>query len=149
LPNGLEETFFVDKDKHSVGIVVFTNDNKFVLVKQWRPNVEKEVIEIPGGSIEENEEPINAAKRECKEETGYFGDFVHLASIPYSPYSLGIRHTYLCQNAKKINDELDLDPNEIIKVVLLDMKEVRELIKTGKIRNFDAIYMALDKLNII
>ena len=146
LPNGMQDEFYITKDKDSVGIFAITQDNKVVLVKQWRPNTEKEEIEIPGGGVEENEDINKAAIRELKEETGYGGDFIHLASLQYSPYSLGKRHLFLCKNAKKIENELDLDPNEFLKVIIMDLDEVKEKIKNGKIRGFEAIYMGLDKL---
>lgn len=63
-------------NKPAVGIVAITNENKVVLVEQFRPPVQRNVIEIPAGLSgdipgAEDEALIEAAKRELLEETGY------------------------------------------------------------------------------
>src|SRR5438093_387640 len=59
-----------------VGIVAVTDNDRLVLVEQFRPPLGKRVIEIPAGLAgdvagHENEELLLAAKRELREETGY------------------------------------------------------------------------------
>ncbi|MGE5611268.1 MAG: NUDIX hydrolase, partial [Bacillota bacterium] len=59
-----------------VGIVAVTEDRKLILVEQYRPPVDKRVIEIPAGLVgdvagKESELLVEAAKRELEEETGY------------------------------------------------------------------------------
>ena len=59
-----------------VGIIAVTNDGKLILVEQFRPPVNKNVIEIPAGLSgdtpnSKNEDLRLAASRELEEETGY------------------------------------------------------------------------------
>lgn len=51
-----------------MAIVAITNDNKIVLVKQYRKSIEKELYELPSGKIEIGESPLDCAIRELKEE---------------------------------------------------------------------------------
>ena len=55
----------------AVGIVAITNENKVVLVKQYRKAIEKAIWEIPAGKLEQGENPRDCAIRELKVETGY------------------------------------------------------------------------------
>lgn len=55
----------------SVVILALTPENRIVLVRQFRPAIEKYTLEMPAGCIDPNEKPIEAAARELYEETGY------------------------------------------------------------------------------
>lgn len=60
----------VERDS-SVCIVAITDEDEIILVKQFRKPADKELVEIPAGMIDFEEEPIKAAIRELEEETGY------------------------------------------------------------------------------
>jgi ADP-ribose pyrophosphatase len=69
---------FASRNTHrpAVGIVALTDENRVVLVEQYRPPVERNVVELPAGLAgdvagAENELLVDAAKRELLEETGY------------------------------------------------------------------------------
>ena len=62
--------------KGAVAILAVTEDRKVILVEQYRPPVNRKVIELPAGlagdiPLQEDEPLVVAAKRELKEETGY------------------------------------------------------------------------------
>lgn len=55
----------------AVAVVPITEDNKIVMVKQFRKSVEEYLLEVPAGKLEIGEEALECAKRELLEETGY------------------------------------------------------------------------------
>ena len=86
---------FVDRNGTSgtVAIIPITMDNKIILVEQYRPPVQKNVVELPAGLAgdvpgEENEDLLAAAKRELLEETGYEAELME--NITEGPSSPGI-----------------------------------------------------------
>lgn len=65
------------------GIVILvpvTPDGRVVLIRQFRPVLGRPVIELPAGLVEEGEEPLDAARRELIEETGYMADALQTLS---------------------------------------------------------------------
>jgi ADP-ribose pyrophosphatase len=64
------ETFWSVRTGGYVAVVALTDDGLIPLVSQFRPAVEAHVLELPSGTIEENEAPADAARRELLEETG-------------------------------------------------------------------------------
>jgi ADP-ribose pyrophosphatase len=51
-------------------VLVVTDGGELILVRQYRPGAELEVLELPAGAIEEGESPVEAADRELAEECG-------------------------------------------------------------------------------
>src|SRR5437899_5247818 len=54
-----------------VAIVAFTRRDELVLVRQFRPAIERHTLELPSGHVERNETPETAARRELLEECGF------------------------------------------------------------------------------
>lgn len=149
LPNGMIDTFFIDKGNDSVQVLPITKDNHVVLVRQFRPGSEQYEYELPGGGLGKDENSKLGAMRELKEETGLVcepNNIIHLADLQYGPYSTGKRISFLALQCEDSGMGLDLDKNEFLKVEKLSMDKFRELLRSGKVRGVDAAYIALDKI---
>src|SRR5690625_984707 len=74
LPDGNRSKREIVKHPGAVAIIAVTDKGKIILVKQYRKPLERSLIEIPAGRIEEGEDPKVTAIRELEEETGYTTD---------------------------------------------------------------------------
>ena len=72
LPNGNETTREWIKHPGASAVLPVTEDGKVILVRQYRYPVDRVTLEIPAGKLDvPGEDPLDCAKRELKEETGY------------------------------------------------------------------------------
>ncbi|MDA1334989.1 MAG: NUDIX hydrolase [bacterium] len=71
LPIYTGKPFYRINAPDGVVMAIFTKEEKLILVKQFRPALNKETIELPAGGVEGGEDPLESARRELMEETGY------------------------------------------------------------------------------
>ena len=118
-----------------VTALALTEDNRVVMVKQYRHAIEETIIEIPGGCVDDTDKNLEAAiARELLEETGFaFSSYDYLGKISPNPSTnSNWMHMYLAQGGKKIKEQ-SLDHNEEIEVVLLSIDELKKLINDHQI----------------
>ncbi len=146
LPGGQVKDYDIRDEGNQINIVAITPKNKVILVKIFRPGPEEILMEIPGGSADKNEKPLDAAKRELLEETGYSGEFELIGSVIDDAYSNCIRYTYLCKNSQKVQDP-KREEDEIMEVVEMDINEFKVHIRSGRLTDTESGYLALEYLN--
>ncbi|MGA8367341.1 MAG: NUDIX hydrolase, partial [Candidatus Acidiferrales bacterium] len=69
--DGSASPYYVIRTCDYVVVLAATAEGPLLLVRQYRPAVGKETLELPGGHVEDGESPEAAARRELAEETGY------------------------------------------------------------------------------
>ena len=111
LPNNRIVNWTFTGKRDAVGVVAVFDDDTMLLVRQYRPAVNMETLEIPAGLLEENEIPIAAALRELEEETGYrAGKIEKICEYFTSPgISDGKFYLYYAENLVKTEQHLDQD----------------------------------------
>lgn len=117
-----------------VDVIALTGDLNIVLVEQYRHGVGQRRIELPAGTVEREEAPLEAIRRELLEETGYASDEWHLlGSAPVYPLVQSNRiYSFLALNTRKIAEQ-HLDEGEAIRSHELPMAEFIERVQSGDI----------------
>ncbi len=139
--------------EHSGGaaIAALTKDDKMVLVKQYRRAADKIILEVPAGRIDESENPLHAAKRELKEETGYTANKIqHLASF-YSSVGYSEEKIHLYLAFELIAGKPEFDSTEAIEILEYDVKTLKKMIFCGDIidaKTIAAILLTAAKMGI-
>lgn len=132
LPNGTE--VLLECIKHpGASAVVPLLENKVILIRQYRPVIDKYIWEIPAGTLRRGESPLLCAKRELEEEIGYKAHSVqYLACISTTPgFSDERIYLYKAANLEKV--ALKREPDEILSVKSFTAGEIRRMFKKRKI----------------
>ncbi len=117
-----------------VSVVPVTEGGEFVLVRQYRHGIDGPTLEIPGGIVDEGQDPPSAALRELREETGYGGGtLVSLGSTRANPaLQSNSYHMFLAQGVRLLGPT-EFDEGEHCELVLLSKAELRGYIENGDI----------------
>ena len=131
---GKEHEFYVLESPDWVNIVAVTDSQEIVLINQFRHGICGTVLEIPGGMIDDGEEPKLSAQRELLEETGYTSnEFIEIGRVHPNPALFdNLCYTFLAKSAKKIR-EPEFEGTEDIETILYPSKDIMELIQKGDI----------------
>ena len=116
----------------SAVIIAFFSDQTVALVRQYRHAAQKYLLELPAGSLEEDETPQDCASREIEEETGYRAGNIELLTEFYvSPGFLSEKmFVFLATDLTEVGQNLDDD--EFLSVERYSFPQVYEMIFEGK-----------------
>lgn len=135
-PDGrVNDEFYVLEYPDWINVIAITKDGLFVMERQYRHGLGKTGIEICAGVIEAGEKPIDAAKRELEEETGYIGgDWEEWMTISGNPSTTNnLTHCFIARNVEPSGTR-HLDATEDITVELMNENEVFEMLVADRIK---------------
>jgi ADP-ribose pyrophosphatase len=132
-PNDTKTTREVVEHVDCVVILPIDSQGNILLVRQFRHAVDKELLELPAGSIDPGETPVEAATRELREETGYKpGKLEKLGGFYSAPgYCTEYLHFFRATQLEK--SPLTAEDTEEIELVPVGPADVPGLIATGRI----------------
>jgi ADP-ribose pyrophosphatase len=132
---GQEHDFYILDSVNWVNVLAVTPDRQLVMVEQYRPGSNTVELEIPGGMMDPGEtDPVVAAVRELREETGYEGENARvLSGIWSNPAILSNRtFTVLIENCR-LKHEVKFDGGEDLVTRLVPVAEAPKLVADGTI----------------
>ncbi|MGI6727524.1 MAG: NUDIX hydrolase [Anaerovoracaceae bacterium] len=148
---GQESYREIVEHRGGVTLAAITNEGKMVMVKQYRKAAERAILEAPAGLIDKGEEPLHAARRELKEETGYTAEKMEYLSSFYSSVGYSEEIIYLYLATGLLPGETEFDSNEAIEIFEYDLNELKEMVLKGQIedaKTIIAILSAVVKMDI-
>ncbi len=154
LPDGqVVDDYYVLEYSDWVNAVALTEDNKVILITQYRHGAEEVITEIPGGCIDPGETPEAAVRRELLEETGYsFSTIEPLVTLYANPSTARNKtYSFLATGGVKTHQQ-QLDGREQIIVHLLSLEELKEKLLTNQISqalHCSALFYALHRIGEI
>lgn len=124
LPNNRVVDWTFTGRRDAVGVVALLDEETIILVRQYRPAVNMETLEIPAGLLEEGECPKEAALRELEEETGYRAKKIEkIYEYFISPgMSDGKFYLYYVEDLEKVGQHLDED--EFVEIEEINLNEL-------------------------
>ena len=149
LPNGNISYREWIKHPGASAIIPFLPTGEIIMVKQYRYPVQKVVLEIPAGKLDASgEDPLECAKRELKEETGYTAD--HYEKLTTIATTVGFSDEYIhIFSAEGLTaGEQCPDSDEFLNVVKLPLADAVAKVKSGEItdaKSVTAILLLADR----
>ncbi len=131
---GRKHDFYILESRDWINIIPLTDDDKVVMIRQYRHGSRGVTLEIPGGLVDPGDTPKRAAIRELLEETGCQAKkWLKIGAVNPNPALFNNRcYTFLAQGIKKMADP-EPDQTEDIEVTLVPLKRIPGLILKGKI----------------
>jgi 8-oxo-dGTP pyrophosphatase MutT (NUDIX family) len=136
LPTGVEnKEYYILEYPDWVNVIAITKEGEFVMIRQYRHGLGETRYELSAGVCEEGEDPMESARRELYEETGYGGGEWQLwmTVSPNPSTSTNLTYSFLATDVECISTQ-HLESTEDITVHLLSEAEVRALLENDEIR---------------
>lgn len=123
----------------AVAVIAQNAEGKILFVSQYRHAVEAQLVEIPAGMLEKDEDPKEAGLRELQEETGYKAAKIEkLVEFYTSPGVVKEKiYIYMASDLTFVGQHLDAD--EYINVKTYTPAEVEEMINNNELQDGKSI----------
>jgi ADP-ribose pyrophosphatase len=124
---------------NSVAMVPVDDEERVLLVRQYRKAPEKSLLEVPAGGLEDGESPEEGALRELQEEVGVTaGKMQLMAGFWLTPgFCTEYMHAYMATDL--MPSVLAPDDDENIEVVRVPLAQIPEIIRSGEIQDAKSI----------
>ena len=134
--SGREADFQVLDAPDWVNVIAITPEQQVLLIRQYRHGTRDVTVEIPGGTVDPGEAPLEAARRELAEETGFEADSWEACGVvePNPAFLTNRTHTFVANGARRTGPQRP-DDHEEIEFELFPLHRVPELLRDGTIRH--------------
>lgn len=135
LPNGKKALREVIRHKGAVCVIAYNEkDETIVTVKQYRYAQEEVLLEIPAGKLDfVGEDPLDAAKRELSEETGYTAKKWVPLGLYYGSPAILDEKIYMFAAFDLTKGEIHPDEDEFLQICRIPLKDAKEAVLRAEI----------------
>ena len=123
----------------AVCIVARPTPDDVLLIRQYRHATGKELLEIPAGTLNSRESPIDCAYRELEEETGYRAKNMVERARFYTTPGFTTEFMYLYEASDLVQTQTNFDEDEAIEVEMVSRHEALRMIDDGRIQDAKSI----------
>lgn len=139
-PNGIESKREFVSHRGGAAILAIDKDENAYFVRQFRYPYREELLEIPAGKIEKDENPINTAKRELTEETGLISDDLEEYGVLYPTPGYTNEKLYVYKTVADEIGQTHLDSDEFIDVCKINIEKAFDMVVSGVIKDAKTVY---------
>lgn len=125
--------FYLTSPVEAVATVSLTGEGCVILTRQYRHPVGKVIYDLPAGHLEPGEDPVQGARREFEEETGYYPRWIEPLGY-YNQFPGVLRaatNLFFATDLQKTTPHLE--PGEVLETVHMPVDKVLKLILDGEI----------------
>ena len=137
--NGIKTTREVVEHSACIAVVALDEQDKVLLVRQFRHAVDRFLLEIPAGGIDPGEEPIDSVRRELQEEIGYFPRKIDTLGGFYAIPGYGTEYLHCFLATDLVPGRLVAEDTDDIELVRVSPDEIPRLIASGEISDAKSI----------
>ncbi len=137
--DGRKSTREVVEHDACIAVIAVDSGDNILLVRQYRQAIDKELLEIPAGGIDEGENIEEAVIREMREETGFRPQKVERLGGFYTTPGFCNEYLYLYLAEDLTPDPLSAEDTPGIEVVRVPVTQVLEIVNSGKIEDSKTI----------
>jgi 8-oxo-dGTP pyrophosphatase MutT (NUDIX family) len=152
--NDATEDYYVRESRGFAVIFATTEDDRLILVREYKHGIGAEILALPAGAIDQGETPLECAIRELREETGHeaTGGVTFIRSFIAEPSNSNAHFSLFHAVGAVPSGVQAFDPLERIVVELVPVREAVELTRTGRIdvgSHVAALYTMFDRLGVL
>src|SRR6267154_5819393 len=138
-PAGHEATREIVVHPGAVCIVARPSDDEVLLIRQYRHSTGGELLEIPAGGLDPGEDPLDAARRELEEETGYLAANIISRGGFWTTPGFTTEYMWLYEATGLTRTQINPDEDEVIEVDVVKVSDALRMIEDGRIQDAKSI----------
>ncbi|HEU5138603.1 MAG TPA: NUDIX hydrolase [Bacillales bacterium] len=124
----------------AVAVLAVTPEGRLLMVKQYRKPLERSLVEIPAGKLEEGEDPELCARRELEEETGYRSDSLRYVTSFYTSPGFSDEIVHLYFSDQLVKGEPKPDEDEFVELMEVTLEEALDFMENKEIYDAKTAY---------
>ncbi len=144
---GREYRYVVTRQPEFSVVGAVTTDGKILIVRQFRPGPGHYTYDLPAGMIDPGDTPLETARKELLEETGYAGRMETVTTAYLTAYSTARKHIFLAFDCEKVA-EPEEDPGVVAEAMCISQDAFARLMKSGELLDLDVALVLANRLGI-